>query len=182
MITDPDVSRTLARGLAVADLDPEARAAIVKSYEDATTVEELSDEAKAVLQQGEDAKATAAAIEEVEAALKPLPLKIVCWAAADPEMFPPDGDPGAFVKNTFTYPGFPSVTTDRSKVQVPEGGWMMAVVIPKDIPALWLADQRELLIARGSTFRVVSFNGSVVKVVVVPDAESAQPTPSPKPT
>lgn len=119
-----------------------------------------------------DLAARGAAIEQVnqlEAAMQPVPTKIVCWRAASPEVFPPDGDPAGYVGNRYQERGFVSVSTHRDKVVVPEGGRLLAVVVPAGTPAVYDPDNQELVLARDLTFRVVSVapNGTT-KVVVVP--------------
>lgn len=117
-----------------------------------------------------------AATGELDSAMQPTPVKIVCWAVADRAMFPPDGDPVQHVGSRYVYPGFLLLTTDRSKVVPLDGQYMMAVVVPQGTQGLWFSEARELRLARQTTFRVVSVNGTVVKVAVVPsDAEPPPP-------
>lgn len=174
-MNDPETSRALARGLAAAtDLDFELRAAIVDSYTNADTEADLTPEAAQMLQAGRDIINT---INEVEGAMRPMPEKMVLWRAADASMFP-EGDPASMVRESYREPGFISVSTDRSAVTVPEGGWLMAVVLPAGVSGIYIGEDSELLIDRGTEFRVVSFNASsnVVKVVaVVPESATGAP-------
>lgn len=117
-----------------------------------------------------DLAAVAAADEQVtqlDAAMRPLPVKVVCWRAATASMFPPDGDPTPYIRHTYQERGFVSVNTDRDRVAVPAGGRLLAVVIPVGTPGVFDETTHELVLQRNLTFKVVSVaaNGTV-KVVV----------------
>ena len=164
-MNDPESSRAMARGLSAVDLDPDAREAVVDSYTAAETEADLSPEAVEVLEAGREVIST---VETIREAMQPIKAKVVLWRAAELGEFP--SGPAEMVGETFTVPSYVWCTTDRSTVQVSEGGWLMAVVVPEGTRAVWLAEARELMIDQGTRFRVVSFNGDVVKVVAVPPA------------
>lgn len=161
----------MARGLAVGDLDFEARAAVVESYAQAEAEADLSPEAAEVLAAGRHVLET---IATVEGAMAPMPAKMVLWRGASPAMFP-SGNPADTVRQTYTETGFTSATTDRSAVEVPEGGWLMAVVVQAGVPVIWIGEDHELLIDRDVDYRVVSFANNVVKVVALTPAATPAP-------
>lgn len=162
---DPAVSRHLARGLVATRADSAARATVVEAYESAATTDDLPEEAVAVIAEGATVMEVAAVVGVTVAAMRPLPVKLVTWCGADSSMFPPNGDPALFVGRHFVRPGFTTTSTDHNAFEIPAGGWLMTVVTPAGLPALYLPESRELVLKPRTSFRVVSFNNGVVKVV-----------------
>lgn len=109
-------------------------------------------------------------VAALEEGMQPVPTKIVCWRAATAGVFPPDGDPTRYVGNTYQEAGFVSVTTHRDHVVVPDGGRLVAVVVPAGTPVAYDPENHELVLARDLTYRVVSVapNGTVKVVITDP--------------
>lgn len=119
-----------------------------------------------------DVDPTYAAVGAIDSAMTPIPTKVVCWGAAEGDAFPPDGDPTAYVGKTYRAQGYTIVNTDRSNITPPEGGRLLAVVLPEGTMGVFDKDTHELIVARNQTFRVVSIRpDGAVKVVAVLDEE-----------
>lgn len=114
-----------------------------------------------------EARAAAAAqVAALDAAMRPVPVKVVCWRAATAAAFPPDGDPTPYVGHHYREAGFVSVNTHRDTIVVPDGGHLLAVVVSAGVPALFDKASSELVLARTLSFRVVSVSpNGTVKVV-----------------